>query len=649
MYITVQLLNGFKKPLTYKISQCENNVSLVGRIVEIPLKTYTTYGLVVAQQHTLSHEPMYTIREINSFTQFPEDTHYFTFLQTIAQHHQIDSYTLLKRLQSFIKDAKNITTPAPHTHSTTSSPVILTQEQQHIVQQISPHITSGNYTPAVLHGVTSSGKTEVYKKLMSHAHTQHKSSIIVLPEVTLAMRFEQIFRTSLSNIPIYSFHSASTPKEKQQLWQALLQKKACIVIGVHLPILLPINNLGLIIVDEEHEHGYQEKKYPKLHTKECALLRAHEYKVPIILGSATPSLTSLHNVKTRGWHYFTLTKRFSGAFPTISVVSLMEHKAIRKNFWISHELELAIRERLAKKEQSIIFLNRRGFSFFIQCAQCAHIPYCPQCSVSLTLHEDHTLRCHYCNTTLPTPQKCPMCTHDKIIKKGIGTQQVVSILSKIFPTAVIARADLDTTTKKKLWAHTIQQVQDGTIDILVGTQTITKGYHFPHVTLVGILWADLNLHFPMFNASESTLQQLIQVAGRAGREHKKSTVIVQTMSEHDIFSYLSEHRYQQFYENECKKRQILSYPPYGRLVEIALIHKQETTVEKESTYIAHILKQYNDLIILGPSIPPIAKIKNYHKRTLYIKGRDIRVIAHAYQKITSGTFKSSIYYTPILQ
>jgi primosomal protein N' (replication factor Y) (superfamily II helicase) len=259
------------------------------------------------------------------------------------------------------------------------------------------------------------------------------------------------------------------------------------------------------------------------------------------------------------------------------------------------------------------------------------------------------LWCHYCNTTLPTPQKCPMCTHDKIIKKGIGTQQVVSILSKIFPTAVIARADLDTTTKKKLWAHTIQQVQDGTIDILVGTQTITKGYHFPHVTLVGILWADLNLHFPMFNASESTLQQLIQVAGRAGREHKKSTVIVQTMSEHDIFSYLSEHRYQQFYENECKKRQILSYPPYGRLVEIALIHKQETTVEKESTYIAHILKQYNDLIILGPSIPPIAKIKNYHKRTLYIKGRDIRVIAHAYQKITSGTFKSSIYYTPILQ
>jgi len=321
-------------------------------------------------------------------------------------------------------------------------------------------------------------------------------------------------------------------------------------------MILPIANLGLVIVDEEHESGYQEKKHPKINTKDAAIIRSNMTGCPIILGSATPSISSLFNVKTKKWKFFQLKKRFAGTFPKIRTVFL-NTKKFRKNFWISKELEDAIREKIASKEQVIIFLNRRGFSFFVQCKNCSFIFQCQNCSVSLTLHKDKRLTCHYCQYAIFQPERCPECKkHEKqFIKKGIGTQQVVTIIEELFPAAKIARADLDTTIRKKLWSQTIHDFEQGNIDILVGTQTITKGFHFPNVTLVGILWADLNLHFPIFNATETTLQQLIQVAGRAGRQHNESEVIVQTMSNHPVFNYLNETDYLKFYSSEIEKKE----------------------------------------------------------------------------------------------
>jgi primosomal protein N' (replication factor Y) len=406
-------------------------------------------------------------------------------------------------------------------------------------------------------------------------------------------------------------------------------------------VLLPISNLGLIIVDEEHEVGYQEKKHPKVNSKEAAIWRAHMNGIPILLGSATPSLTSLDNVKTKGWHFFELKERFAGIFPTVKTVSLKDAKN-RRNFWITTELERAIKLRLERGEQTIIFLNRRGYSFFVQCKTCSFIFMCDNCSVSLTLHEDGRLSCHYCSLRQELSPQCPGCkgSAKNYLKKGVGTQQVVSILETVFPHATVARADMDTTVNKKQWQETLERFEHGIIDILVGTQTITKGYHFPNVTLVGILWADLNLHFPMYNAAEVCLQQLIQVAGRAGRTGKPSEVIVQTMVEHSIFNYLNEIDYVKFYDSQMETRKEIGYPPAMRLAEIELKYTDEIVIEQEAQQLAKELRA-----VCG-DVPPVHKIKHIHMRKIYLKCSAVQPMMALFGGIKRRKYQSSIYFTP---
>ena len=527
----------------------------------------------------------------------------------------------------------------------------LTKDQQTICDALIPLVRDPQFKASLIHGVTGSGKTEIYKELICTAFDAKKTTILLLPEVTLAIRFEQILKQSLpTDIPVFSFHSTTRISQKRAAWKALLNNEPCLIIGVHLPVLLPIGNLGLIIIDEEHETGYQEKKHPKINSKEAALLRAQTYNIPIVLGSATPSLSSLYNVEHKNWQFFELKKRFAGNFPTVTTVSLKEKKEQRKQFWVSKELKDAIADRLEKKEQIILFLNRRGYSFFVQCKACAHVFECNQCSVSLTLHAGNTLRCHYCDFAMLQPEKCPGCASTEFLKKGIGTQQLVTILEKLFPEARIARADMDTSSQKTLWQKTMDDFTAGELDILVGTQTITKGFHFPRVTLVGILWADLNLHFPIYNASESTLQQLIQVAGRAGRQSEQSDVIVQTMDEHNVFNYLNEQNYREFYAQEIQKRAILGYPPCKRLAEIELKHTDEASIEKESHAVAnHLLAfidQYDlDVDVLGPACPPVHKVKNAYIRKIYLKSSDIQALIILYKTINHKKFNSSIFFT----
>jgi primosomal protein N' (replication factor Y) len=503
-----------------------------------------------------------------------------------------------------------------------------------------------------LHGVTGSGKTEVYKHLFLDALNKNKSSLLLLPEVTLAIAFENRLKAELPNAPIYGFHSGKSPKEKKEVWNHLHKKTPIILIGVHLPVLLPIPNLGVIVIDEEHEVGYQEKKHPKINSKEAAIIRAQCSNIPIVLGSATPSIQTLHSVKTKKWAFFQLKKRFAGTLPTVQVVSLTENKN-RKQFWISKELDTAIKDRLEKKEQTIIFINRRGFSFFVQCKNCTFIFSCTNCSVSLTLHEDDRLVCHYCGISHQLPSQCPGCkTHaDNFLKKGIGTQKVVTILEKMFPHAKIARADMDTTTKKKVWQQTIADMMNGTIDILVGTQTITKGFHFPNVTLVGVLWADLHLGFPVYNAAETALQQLIQVAGRAGRNHTHGAVIIQAMAEHELFNHLNEIDYLKFYATEMELRTELEYPPAGRFAELELKHVNEKRLEDEAYHVLSCLQEYIkinkiELTILGPAKPPVSKIKAIHSRKIYFKGAAFSDIVQVYKIIDKKKYSSSIYFTP---
>ena len=651
MYINVKLLNGFKESLTYKVPDNWGTQDLEGTLVKVPLQKRYEYAYIEKSFTHLPDNVTYVIKDAADRDLLPIDPTYLPFLKKLSHYYALDVLSFLRRLKKFLQEKEHQSPTVSTIQELETKETVLTADQQVIVEAITPHITQGNYYPALIHGVTNLGKTEIYKKLIMHGWNEGKGTVLLFPEVSLAVQFTRLLRNQLSNtVDLFSFHSATSVTEKKALWRHLLANKPAIIIGVHLPLLLPISKLGLIIIDEEHDIGFQEKRHPKIHTKEAALLRAQCSSIPLIAGSATPSITSLYNVKHKGWHLFELHKRFAGSFPTINVVKLTDKKP-RKTFFISNELERAIAEQLSKKEQTIIFLNRRGYSFFIQCKECGLIPHCINCSVSLTLHKDSTLRCHYCTYSLPELTSCTSCSKNSFIKKGIGTQQVVSLLEKLFPQARVARADLDTTIDKKKWSDIITNFEAGTIDILVGTQTIIKGYHFPRVTLVGIIWADINLSIPLYNAAETTLQQLIQVAGRAGRQSEDSKVIVQTMIDHPIFKYLNEERYTQFYEDEVQKRAEVQYPPYGRLAEIELKHEDEALLCREAQALVSALKKSaskleKTLTILGPSQPPVSKIQKLHCRKIYIKAETMGAIIDVYTSINRKTLQSFCYFTP---
>ncbi len=661
MYILVRLLKGFPKPLFYKIPQNFSQNDLEGKVVNVPIKNYDVPALVLKTYDEKPKKITFKIKEINELQKFPDDLLFHEFIKKISKFYFVNPLYFYQRIRGFILKNEFVKQELfTQNNQELTNEIYLTKEQTQIINNLKDYIDKNKYKPVLLHGVTGSGKTEIYKNLILESIKKNKSVILLLPEVTLALQFEDILKKQLPNfVNIIGFHSASNNSDKKNLWQMLLDKKPILIIGVHLPILLPISNLGLIIVDEEHETGFQEKKYPKINSKELALWRAQFYKIPIILGSATPSLNSLYNVKNKNWDLQKLEYRFSGAFPKIELVFLKnKENKNKKSFWISKQLEEAISDKLTKKEQIIIYINRRGFSFFIQCKNCGHIFECPNCSVSLTLHKNNNLNneklvCHYCDYTKDLPKFCPECnpTKDSYLRKGIGTQQAVQILSELFPKAIIERADLDTTSKKKKWGKTVERFERGEIDILVGTQVVTKGYHFPNVTLVGIIWSDLNLHFPIFNAAETTLQKLIQVAGRAGRSKEDSKVIVQAINEHDIFNYLNEKDYLNFVKEELSFRQLIQYPPYTRLVQIEIKNSNTEQLELDTNNLfkklnLEIKKINSNITLLGPAKPIVYKIQKVEYRHIFVKTCSFSSFYEIMKNINLKEFKSNIFITP---
>ncbi len=653
-YLQVKLINGYPRPLWYTGSPGESSYP-VGTLVRVPLqKRVETAYVCYATQEKPAHIT-FELKAILHKEALPEDALYRPFIQKIASYYQIDPIILYKRLTGFLGQ-EHETELSDEQQSSHHQSAMLTNEQSQAATFFVHAIDRAQFQPIVLHGVTGSGKTEVYKTAIQHTLAQNKSVILMLPEVTLAHAFEQRLKKELpQHTPIFGFHSATKQSEKKALWAALQNNQSMLIIGVHLPILLPISNLGCIIIDEEHEVGYQEKKHPKINSKEAALIRAQLYNIPIMLGSATPSIATLHAVTKKQWPLFKLTKRFAGAFPAIVPVLLTDKKE-RKNFWISTQLLAALKDRIAKKEQSIIFINRRGYSFFVQCKRCSHIFGCPACSVSLTLHADGQLNCHYCSYSMMMPRTCTQCSasSDDLIKKGVGTEQMVNILQSLLPSARIVRADQDVTRKKKLWAQTLSAIEKQQVDIIVGTQTITKGYHFPKVTLVGVIWADLNLHFPMYNASEVTLAQLIQVAGRAGRQTQESTVIIQAMAHHPIFDYIDELKYPEFYEKEIATRAEVGYPPCKRLAQIELRASDEAVLQADADMVCERALEYIErhnmnVLLLGPAKPPVHKIKHTHIMNIYLKADQMSEIIAVYQHIAAIKCAVEIFFTPNVQ
>ena len=619
-------------------------------MLKFPFKKKQEFAVILETFEELDINTKFKIREIDHLEDIPSDKSYFEFLERLASYYCLDSIIFLKRIRKFLDnkelEVEEIIGDIKYIPEALNSSTQLTKDQTYIVNEITKFIYNPEYKANLIHGVTGSGKTEIYKKLILETIKNKKSVILMLPEVSLATQFEKLLKKQLEGlVEIFGFHSATSVSHKKELWSKLLHKTPILIVGVHLPVLLPISNLGLIIIDEEHDVGYQEKKHPKINSKEAAILRASYNKIPIVLGSATPSISSIYNIKNKNWNLFELKKRFSGQFPKVEIVNLKEDKK-NKNFWISQKLEDAIGSQLEKKEQTIVFINRRGYSFFVQCK-------CSSCSVSLTLHGYEKLICHYCGFNKILPQNCDSCKKDSknFLKKGLGTQQVTDILQALYPEAKIARADVDSTVDRKKWAETIKNFEEGHIDILVGTQTVTKGYHFPKVTLVGVIWADVNLNFPVYNCAEITLQQLIQVAGRAGRQSENSKVIIQTLINHKIYDFINEADYMKFYDFEIEKRKMVEYPPIIRLAEIELKNTDEQKIESDSENLANFL---NDIIerenlpvtLLGPALPPVAMIKKTHARKIYLKCNNINILQKLYKIIDYKNYSSSIFFTP---
>tara|TARA_R110002073_G_scaffold72537_1_gene177445 strand:- start:439264 stop:441615 length:2352 start_codon:yes stop_codon:yes gene_type:complete len=477
----------------------------------------------------------------------------------------------------------------------------------------------------LLHGITSSGKTEIYVKLIDAVLNQGKQVLYLLPEIALTTqlitRLQLYFGDKIS-----VFHSKYSLNERVEVWQNVLHKKekAQLILGARSSVFLPFDDLDLIIVDEEHETSYKQfDPAPRYHARDAAIVLANIHQAKVLLGSATPSIESYYNTTQDKYGLVTLDRRFGNVLlPEIELVDIKEgYRKKRMKGHFSERLLVVINEALAEKEQVILFQNRRGYSPIVECKDCGVAPQCPNCDVSLTYHKFRDeLRCHYCGYNRAMPQTCSACGNPSLDTKGFGTEQIELELKELFPDKVIGRMDLDTTRGKYGYQKIISAFQEQEIDILVGTQMLSKGLDFANVSLVGVLNADNMLNFPDFRAHEKSFQMLVQVSGRAGRAQKRGKVAIQTFNPyHQILQQVTTNDYATMYKEQLDERHQYKYPPLMRLVKITLKHKEYTKVDMASHWLAKSLVNSFGEHVLGPTSPAISRIRNQHIKTILIK------------------------------
>ncbi|MCD4817651.1 MAG: primosomal protein N' [Candidatus Cloacimonetes bacterium] len=507
-----------------------------------------------------------------------------------------------------------------------------TGEQKKVINELNIKLDINKFNSVLLHGITGSGKTEIYIEAIKKCLSLKKKALLLVPEISLTPQLLAKFYTLFPD-DIAILHSNLNEREKWEQWRKIYFDKCSIVIGVRSAVFAPLKNIGLIIIDEEHETTYKQENNPRYNARDVAIVRAKINQCVIILGSATPSLESFYNSEIKKNSLLELKHRpYKATLPKIEIFDLKNLSDFHKV--ISDRLAEKIEDRLKKKEQIILFQNRRGHSSFVQCVNCGHLFTCPNCEISYKFHSyDNNLKCHYCGQSIAIPRKCPDC-NGYIFKFGsAGTQQVEKQLQVLFQTARIMRMDSDTTTRKDSYRTMFKKMRNGHIDILLGTQMIAKGLDFENVTLVGVVSADTILNFPDFRSSERTFQLLTQVAGRAGRGKKSGEVIIQTYNpEHYAIKFALQQNYHAFIEKELKFRKIMHYPPYFRLARFILSHKNEEFLEKqisENSKHFQMLKSffsYDDLRILGPTKSPLSKINNEYRHHIIIKARTVKII-----------------------
>ncbi len=504
----------------------------------------------------------------------------------------------------------------------TQAPFPLNSHQEKALYNIQTQFKKKNVV--LLHGITSSGKTEIYIHLIKKALKEKKQVLYLVPEIALTTqltnRLQRIFGNKLG-----VYHSKFSDTERVEIWNNVLQNKNYeVIIGVRSSIFLPFKQLGLIIVDEEHEPSYKQyDPAPRYHARDSAIMLAHMHGAKTLLGSATPSIESFFNVQTEKYGYVTLNVRHHEIqLPKIKVVDMKE--AYRKKQFEGHfsdTLLEQIKETLDNKEQVILFQNRRGYAPYVECKACAYVPKCQHCDVSLTYHAHiNTLTCHYCGYSEALSDNCPSCQTPGLKTRGFGTEQIQEEISNFFPEAKVMRMDLDTTRSKKSYQQIISAVENHKTDILVGTQMVTKGLDFDKVSLVGILNADNLMNFPDFRSHERAFQLLAQVSGRAGRKHKRGSVVIQTSTpEHPVIKQVIENDYAGMYKQQTAERDLFKYPPYYRLIQITIKDKNIQLVNLAVEELTHNLRHVFGARVLGPVTPVISRIQNQYIRQFLLK------------------------------
>lgn len=507
-------------------------------------------------------------------------------------------------------------------NETDTSPILLSEEQKHAQNEILKSFSDRSIT--LLHGITGSGKTEIYVNLIKQALDGGSQVLYLLPEIALTTqivyRLKKIFGTTMG-----IYHSKFSDNERVEVWNGVLTGRFRFVVGVRSSVFLPFDNLGLIIVDEEHDASYkQQEPAPHYHARDVAMMMGQMHHAKVLLGSATPSVETYYHAKMGKYGLVTLTKRYGEAqLPAIVLADMGQErkmKTIKGEF--SSLLSKSIEETLHRKEQVIIFQNRRGYSPMMSCEDCGWVPKCVNCAVSLTYHQfRHALVCHYCGYKESLPHHCPACTSTRLKTVGYGTEKLEEELKLRFPEANVQRMDLDTTRSKTGYETIIDQFEKGETDILVGTQMVTKGLDFDRVSLVGIFNADRMIHFPDFRAYERAYQLITQVSGRAGRRDKSGTVVIQTSSpDHPLLHKILQHNYPAFYQSELDDRHLHHYPPFTRIIEITVKHTDKKVCRETATTLSEQLRNtLADTRVLGPGEPMISKIRNQYLMSILIK------------------------------
>ena len=482
------------------------------------------------------------------------------------------------------------------------------------------------HPPFLLQGITGSGKTEVYLQIIQGALDMGKTAIVLVPEISLTPQMTERFIARFGD-KVAILHSGLSNGEKYDEWRKVERGEAQVVVGARSAIFAPLKNLGVIIIDEEHEASYKQDSNPRYHARDVALLRAQYNQAALVLGSATPSLESRSRAGKGVYQHLRLTQRANplASIPEVQLIDFRDYIGQNETSNFTPPLIEAIQNRLDKKEQVVLMLNRRGYSSFVMCRECGTVDTCPNCDISLTLHMDtKTMNCHYCGFSKEIPHVCPNCQSHSIRYYGTGTQKAYDELAELFPDARILRMDVDTTRKKGSHQALLDQFGKGEVDILLGTQMIAKGLDFPNVTLVGVLNADTALNLPDFRSSERTFQLLTQVAGRAGRAEKAGQVLIQSYNpNHYAIRFAKDQDYEGFYAYEMGIRRQLGYPPYYFTIGITLSHKKEEEVLRRAYEVMEILRSglSDASIILGPTPKPIARTHNLYHYQILIKYR----------------------------